>query len=294
MMNDLLLSVEEPLVASAPLALEWSVKECEPEQGVSPGCAWYHGSWQWLRLLGLFNSLRSDDDFLLPKLQQLIGQGVRKVLISGAADYALLARITAAAGSDRQAMRVTVLDHCATPLRLNDWYGRKYGVDVRPVKGDILDFQAAEPFDLICTHSFICFFDQADRQRLVKKWNDCLGSGGHVITAQRARIHDQLPVIRYTEQEITEFGKRAFQLASEQFGTLGMDPGQAAQLAEAYGRHHWTHLLRTPEEISALFTDCGFALRHFAPPGGEPVVPDTPGTPNRQGSVRWRVHAVKE
>lgn len=288
------LPVNEPLEISAPLALEWSMTECELEKGGSPGCAWYHGSWQWLRLLGLFNSLRSDDDFLLPMLQQLIGQGVRKVLVSGAADYALLARITAAAGVARQEMKVTVLDQCATPLLLNSWYGRKYGIDVRPVKGNILDFQAAEPFDLICTHSFICFFNRADRQRLVQKWNDCLGSGGHVITAQRARIHDRLPVIRYSEQEIADFGQRAFRLASEQFGTLGMDPGQAAQLAEAYGRHHWTHLLRTPEEISALFTDCGFVLRHFAPPGGEPAVPDTPGTPNRQGSVRWRVHAVKK
>jgi len=35
-MNETLLSVEEPLVASAPLALEWSVKECEPEQGGAP------------------------------------------------------------------------------------------------------------------------------------------------------------------------------------------------------------------------------------------------------------------
>jgi SAM-dependent methyltransferase len=284
---------EEPLAESALLALEWSKRHCVQALGQSQGCAWYHGSWQVLRLLGVFHSIRSDDDFFLPTLNHLLADGVRNILISGAADYALLARVVAAAAAQLGSIRVTVIDRCATPLRLNSWYGERAGVEVQVVQGDILELVASEQFDLVCTHSFICFFDPHDRQRLLKSWWDCLRPGGRVLTAQRARTLDHNPVIRYPEAEVQALVERARHLAEAQFPALGIAPELASRLALGYGLHHWTYLVRTADDVRTLFLDRGFELEIFEPPGGQQPISDTPGTPNQGGSVRWRVLAKK-
>lgn len=287
------LAIDEPLAESAELALAWSGTHCVQADAADEACAWYHGSWQTLRLLGVFHSLRSDDDFFLPVLRDLIADGARKVLVSGAADYGLLARLAAAAGPLTAELDVTVIDRCATPLRLNSWYGKRAGIRVRPVQGDVLQLDAAADFDLVCTHSFICFFDPADRCRLLRKWWDCLRPGGRVLTAQRARTSDTTPVIRYPENEIASLARRAQSLAEQQFDTLGVEPALAHKLAEGYGRHHWTYLVRTAEEIRELFEAQSFVLEQFEPPGEGQAISDTPGTPNQGGSVRWRVLARK-
>ena len=58
-------------------------------------CSWYHASWPVLKGLGVFISLKSDDDFLLPQLRAAIAGGSRRILISGTADAGMLARIAA-------------------------------------------------------------------------------------------------------------------------------------------------------------------------------------------------------
>lgn len=291
--NQFLPEIQEPLKESAPLALSWSKHECSQADGEHSGCAWYHGSWQVFRLLGVFHSILSDDDFFLPTLTRLIDGGVRRILISGAADYALLARVAAAAGPHAKDMQVTVVDLCNTPLRLNAWYGEKFGIQVEVIKHNVLDYRPSQPFDLICTHSFLCFFNETERRHLVQRWWECLQPGGWVLTAQRARTEDSKPIIAYSKEEIEALSSRTRRAAEEQYETHGVEPGVAHQLAGGYGRFHWTYLIRTAQEIQSLFEDQGFNLETFAPPGGEQAVADTPGTPNQAGSVRWRILASK-
>lgn len=287
------IQVNEPLQESALLALNWSKHDCVQSNQEHSGCAWYHGSWQVLRLLGVFHSILSDDDFFLPTLEQLINRGVRRVLISGAADYALLARITAAGGGNLKDMRVSVIDLCETPLQLNAWYGEKYGIQVEVIKDNVLDHSPAEPYDLICTHSFLCFFNPQDRQRLVQRWWSCLRPGGRVLTAQRARTKDRQPIINYTGDEIEALADRTYNKAVQQQKSTGIEPELARQLAGDYGRFHWTYLIRTAQEIQSLFESQGFRLDTFSPPAEEQAVADAPGTPNQAGSVRWRIVASK-
>ena len=95
------LDIHEPLAESAMLARQWSKTLCN-------ACESYHGAWQVLRLLGVFNSIRTDDDFLIRQLDEAIGSGAGRILISGAADVAQQARMIVAL--DDQVGQTAVLD----------------------------------------------------------------------------------------------------------------------------------------------------------------------------------------
>jgi SAM-dependent methyltransferase len=280
------LDVAEPLAESAPLALQWATAHCGR-------CGSYHGAWQTLRLLGVLNSIRSDDDFFIPQLDRAIRSGAGRILISGAADYALLARVAAVAKRHGVAPEVTVMDRCQTPLALNRWYARRAGMEVETVHGDILDYRNPGRFDLVCTHSFLCFFKQREREKLAGVWWDCLVPGGAVLTAQRARPDDPSPRHEFTAAQAAALGERAHRLATERFERLGIEPERARRLAVAYAEGRSTFLVRDSEQLRGLFLRQGFELAHFAPPGGAQPVADIPSTPTRSGHLRWRILAVK-
>ncbi len=282
--------LDEPLAESAPLAQEWAQRLCPPVSTEPNGCDWYHASWQYLRLLGVFESIRSDDDFLLPALRRLIDDGARRFLVSGAADYALLARIRAAAGAQAGALEVTVMDRCRTPLELNAWYARRAGMRLETVQADVLANPLPTQYDVICTHSFLCFFTAGQREQLLRRWHDGLVSGGRVLTAQRVRAEDRDSQIRYAPEQVAAMVQKARNLAEASPG-LGVSPERAARLAEGYARNHWTHLIAHPDELRQPLLKAGLKLEVFAPPADRPAVRDTPGTPNAQGSVRWRIQA---
>jgi hypothetical protein len=282
----------EPLAESALLARQWAQSSCH-DDGENPGCGWYHGSWQVLRLLGVFNSIRSDDDFIFRELDKALGNGATRFLISGAADYALLARITKSASRHKVTPEITVVDQCETPLKLNRWYARRKGLDIHTQQTNILRYENPGRFDLVCTHSFLCYFDQAQRSRLAAVWWACLADGGAILTAQRTRPHDTESRIAYTPQQARALGDRAFYLAEEQFGQLGIDPQLSRELALGYATNHWTHLIRHPGELKRLFQNQGFVFEHFAPPDERQFVSDTPGTPNLADTCRWRILARK-
>ncbi|MFO7764363.1 MAG: class I SAM-dependent methyltransferase [Wenzhouxiangellaceae bacterium] len=282
--------LDEPLGESAPLAHEWAQHLCPNLSAEPEGCDWYHGSWQYLRLLGVFESIRSDDDFLLPALRRLIEGGARRFLVSGAADYALLARIRAAAGPQAAALEVTVADRCRTPLELNAWYARRAGLRLKTVQADVLAPPLPARYDVICTHSFLCFFTAEQREELLRRWHTGLLPGGRVLTAQRVRAGDRDSRIHYLPEQVAALVQKARDLA-EASPALGVSPERAARLAEGYARNHWTHLIAHPDELRQPFLKAGFELEVFEPPGERPTVLDTPGTPNAQGSVRWRIQA---
>ena len=66
-----------------------------------------------------------------PLCQPRVGRGPRRVLISGAADYSILAYVLWACRENGLDAEVTVLDRCDTPLLLNTWYAEQGGPDSR-------------------------------------------------------------------------------------------------------------------------------------------------------------------
>jgi hypothetical protein len=281
---------DEPLADSAMLAHEWSQRHCHRGQN---SCDWYHSSWQILRLLGVFTSIRSDDDFIFTELDSALRRGATRLLVSGAADYALLARIASAASRLGVTPRVTVIDQCRTPLELNRWYAGRAGLEIETEQTDILSYTNPGRFDLVCTHSFMAYFDEAERARLTRVWWDCLAEGGAVLTAQRVRPGEKRIKIAYTPEQAVAMGERAHQLAQQQVDQLGIDPDLARALALGYASRHLNHVIHHPDHLQDRFEQQGFVLEHFAPPGAHQPEPDAPGTPNESNSSRWRILARK-
>src|SRR5262245_37835427 len=77
-------------------------------------CDWYHGTWQYLRILNLVSNPTWHSDFFVQAMRALVAdQPQTRVLISGSADYSMFAHAVAALGPRLSA---TVLDWCPTPL----------------------------------------------------------------------------------------------------------------------------------------------------------------------------------
>lgn len=255
-------------------------------------CAWYHGSWPVLKGLGVFVSLKSDDDFLLPELRAAVAGGARRILVSGTADAGMLARV-AVCLPDAPTLDITVLDCCATPLALCRQYADLAGFRIRTVQADILDYRDPEGFDLICTHSFLTFFDEAARRRLVRRWHGLLRPGGAVLTAQRVRPGETEALTRYPAAEVAALQDRAERLSRECGDALAVDAAQARHSAWLYAAHHQTHLIASAAQLRAPFDSAGFRLEHFAPPPDDVPVSDIPGAPGNRQAARWRILARK-
>jgi SAM-dependent methyltransferase len=251
-------------------------------------CGWYHASLPTLRLLGVFDSPGSDDDFMLPAFEREIARGARRILVSGCADAAMLARVAACLGDAPQSCAVVVLDRCRTPLELCRNYASRHGLAVELVHSDILDYRAP-PFDLICTHSFLSFFDAPARHELARVWWRLLHPGGCAVTAQRIRAGAPTGLVGYGEAESLALADDAARRASERGEAAGVSTQAAREAAEAWTRHYYAHAIGSEAELRAPFVDAGFELEQCAP--GRAPGSDRPGTPRQGAGSRWRIVA---
>lgn len=270
------------------LALEKSQQLCE--QNPFGNCAWYHASWPVLKGLGVFISLKSDDDFLLPALQAAIANGARRILVSGTADAGMLARL-ASIISIAPDLDITVLDCCPTPLALCQQYADLAAFKIKTIQANILTYQDTSGFDLICTHSFLTFFDSRQREILVQQWFDLLRPDGVLITAQRVRPDETDLITRYPADEVEALQNKAEKYAQDNGINLNVSKELARHSAWLYAAHHTTHLIASAEDLRAPFDASGFTMEYFAPPPLDAPIHDVPGAPSNPLAVRWRIIA---
>lgn len=245
------MTTEEPLHESAPLARAWSEQYCD-------GCDWYHGAWQYLRLAGVISGMKAEAGFFQAVFRDLANaDGSARVLIAGSADSGMLAQVIGgyrAAGIDPE---ITVVDHCETPLRVNQWFARRCGIEPTVCRGDVLTFDSADPFDVICTHSFFSFVPPDRHVDLVRRWHTVLRPGGHVVTSQSVRPNYPEDRIRFTAEQAEAFGARA--------ATAGASiDAPMRELATRFARHKSGFVVRGEDALRTAFAEGGFSLVHCA------------------------------
>ena len=263
-------SVVEPIAEAAHWQLETARRLC------APGCRAYHGIRLYLRAAGILRGVGPDSRFLLDAFTRLATERpVTRALITGAADFGVLAHLSAAFRAAGRSLAVTVVDRCATPLEMNRWFAEREGLSIETAQTDVLDFRADVPFDLIASHAFVGQFRSLDRPRLADKWLTLLGPDGAVVTA-----HHLEPVGSGNGRDRTvDPGYAARVRARAEHAFRGVPPDERVQLAEwleAYLREKSTYGVWSPEEATRVFQQAGFGAVAVHPGvsdhAGDPVM----------------------
>ncbi len=143
-------------------------------------CAWYHGFWPYLRALGIVTTPETHLAFYAETFCRFAREkGCRRILISGSADFNMLEQVHGAFDAAGVTPEIVFVDRCPTSAALGNWYAERTGRIIETHASDILAFDAA-PFDIICTHSFMGYFDDDARRKLAAKWASLLRDGGKV------------------------------------------------------------------------------------------------------------------
>jgi hypothetical protein len=260
-----LLSIDEPVASTAALALRLASTLCHKDPATGESCAWYHGPWQLLRLLGLVMTPARHADFYGMALEAAASRGsAPRVLISGAADYSLLGHVLAALLARNIEPEITVLDLCETPLALNRWYAERIAYPITICHRDIFEHQDDQPFDIICTHSFLGRFDQKQRGRLVEKWRELLRTGGAVITANRIQPAASAEPKAFSPEQARTFLDAVSRGAESLHASTSVDPREVVRQADLYTTHQIVYPVRSREEFVGVFAQSGFTVDHIS------------------------------
>ncbi|OGA32140.1 MAG: hypothetical protein A3F75_12195 [Betaproteobacteria bacterium RIFCSPLOWO2_12_FULL_64_23] len=286
----------EPLELSAPLARRLAPQLCRKDPATGENCAWCHGLWQYLRLMRLAATPGHQVDFYRRAFQSVTGgNGAPRVLVSGAADYSMLALALAIHRERGLEPVITVVDECDTPLFLNRWYAERASASVECSRSDILEYASATPFDVVCTHSFLVQFSPDERIRLLAKWRELLRPGGTVITVTRVRAAAGTERVRFSPEQAQAFRATVLRQAEAMRALLQVDPDELAQEADIYMSRQRPWPVRSREEVQQLFEDCGFRVDELsdapraAAAGERPEGPAVPGSGERVQVIATRL-----
>ena len=247
-------SLEEPMLVSAPLAYQLAPILCRGSQIAEDDCSWYHSIWQYLRLFDMVSTPTWHAEFYFNSLTTALrGVAAPRILISGTADYSMLAHAIWALGTQTSASRITVVDLCETPLLLCKWYAKFVGAPVETVNTDIRRFQPTELFDVIVTDAFLTRFSATARVEIVQKWAEMLRPGGTIITTVRIEPRISKEVVGSTKTEVGNFRRRAKSEAQKWRDFLTLSPDQIANHAQIYAEKMISHSCRSPDEIAEVF-----------------------------------------
>jgi 2-polyprenyl-3-methyl-5-hydroxy-6-metoxy-1,4-benzoquinol methylase len=279
--------IDEPLELSAPLARQLASRLCRKNPATGDSCEWDHGFWQYLRILGLAAPPKRHADFYREAFEQLVDSGSRpRILISGAADYGMLALVLVAFRERGIEPQVTVVDVCETPLALNRWFAERESVEIHTHCSDILSYTSDVPFDLICTHAFLGHVFPTQRPALIANWHTLLRPGGAVVTVAPIRPGAAHELTRFTPAQAAAFCAAALKRATEMRGVLDIEPEEALRVAKKTVSQRGTYARTSLEEIRSLFEQAGFIMKRlsFVPliAGADPEVsgPATSGSAN--------------
>lgn len=229
------------------------------------GCAWYHGFWPYMRLLDYGSSPVLHQAFYIDGLASLAAAATpARVLISGAADFAMLEVAREAFADARAVPRFTVVDRCDTPLALCRWYAERAGFAVETRTSDILRFEDPQGFDAIVTHSFLGGFPPALRAELVARWFALLRPGGCLLTINRIRGKQVAAAVPFSAEESAAFIARLTRDLEQHRDLLDAPPAVIAGMAEAYLGAKRSYPVRSKEELAGLFEDAGFQFNDFS------------------------------
>jgi len=264
--------IVEPLRESAPIAWQLAPKLCRKDAVSGEDCSWLHGFWQCLRIMELAATPDRHTGFYRRAFDDVAGaSGQPRVLVSGAADYSMLAHVLAAFRGRGIEPEITVIDVCETPLHLNRWYASRMACTIKTLRCSVLELPGSAVFDAVCTHSFLGQFSREQRPNLVAAWRRLLRPGAPVITALPLRPWGVDEQNHFTPEQAEAFRSAVRTRCVPLLEFLETDQAGIMQKAESYLKALYGYPVRSGEEVRDLFEHAGFTVKHLAcgPVSGE-------------------------
>ena len=256
--------LEEPLVLSADLVHGVAPVICRGDHIDANDCSWYHGTWQYLRLLDLVSTPTWHHDFYMGQLSKAISSETDSaaIAITGTADYSMLAYAMSAARAVSNPAQYHIVDFCPTPLFACQWYGNKNNTAVATYATDFLEFSKnhASQFSVVCTDAFLTRFRDNDVKSVIDGWRNILRYEGRLITT--VRLHNRALVARNSEDAVSDFRNRASQRASRWTQFLRIRSNEIAIQAERYARTMVSNPIGDENEVVRLLNEGGLKIIH--------------------------------
>lgn len=257
-------SLPDFLPEAAQLTREWAPKLCTPSTVRHEGCADYHAAWSTLRLIGAITGAKTDKDFFHTQFTSLARiKPNAQVLIAGTADHAMLHMVLEAFAAVNAQPDVTVVDRCATTLRLNQWYAQQVGARVACVQADLREINLPNRFDLITTHSLFSFMGPHDVPSALQAWRNHLADEGRLILVQgmRPELEGSSPVV-FSPKEQEDFVARAQAcwMAHGPFDQL--DRETVHRLSSHFAWHKRFHAVTDAQPVLEAVQASGLTVSH--------------------------------
>jgi predicted SAM-dependent methyltransferase len=271
----------ELLIESAPLMAGWSAIDCgrkntggmeewAKNQGAVEAppvasCDWYHGTWQYLRLLNMV-AVPPWYEFYNGALSSVLRRRSKAdVLISAAADYGMLQTLHEAIVSAQASPRVVLYDICRTPIRACQWYAERHGLSLECVCENLLTcYIPPASFDLIVTDEFLTVIKAEDKPQIVKRWRELLKPGGTLVTT--AMVGG--PTTPDLRQGYAERAYSLFEMHHDSFPSQNGHRDELRRRFELFASVHTRHMLSGEDELRRLFDGFGeVSLERTKTPG---------------------------
>lgn len=229
---------------------EWAKENhLEPES-----CAWYHGTWQYLRLLDMVAVPHWHREFYNRTLGGILREKPNaNVLISAAADWGMLASLHEAVELAGANPRIVIYDICKTPLKACQWYANLHKFSVQTKCANIITETIPEaPFDLIVTDEFLSVLKSEYKPLIAHRWKELLKPGGSVVTVAMMG--------GATTQELRDgYARRARLLLENANGDYLPDHGlekkqEVLELCNAFAEFHTRHMVSGEDELRSLLS----------------------------------------
>jgi hypothetical protein len=276
----------ELLIEAAPLMWQWSRTKCshkevggmeewaknhKPEERAAESCDWYHGTWQFLRLLNMV---------AVPPWYPFYNQALSSILrskpnanifISACADFGMLMTLHEAIQTAEATPRITIYDICETPLQSCQWYAKRHSLQIETVCDNIITSSRLPlgTFDLIVTDEFLTVLKDDYKPMIMKRWRELLKPGGALVTTAMLG--------GVTTSELRRgYAERARSKVKAGDAGLRMTGTSADDLIarfDLFAAVHTRHMLTDGRQIRNLFSEFEIQFMDCVPTPGECVNP---------------------
>jgi len=231
---------------------------CEGSYLLKSSCNWYHGSWQYLRLVGLVSTPKWHERFYQDSLNRsLSNEKNASILISGTADYGILEQIYKSEHI-KNVSDVTVMDICESPLYICKWYHDKYAMNIpfinfNIIKRDIMNNMIAENSQtVIIADAFLTRFDNISREIIIAQWLRMLKPNGFVITTIRIE-KTKSGMIKASTRDVDKFVKKTEDIVNTKGILFSYLSDTITEKAKKYAKKIVSNPINNLDDIYKLF-----------------------------------------